>query len=118
GPAQQLAALVAACRGVLAVRQRRPRHRAEGQLGVYLVERMPAAVPVPIGLEQLGPQPPGLDAEPLAGQLPAEPAGRLVASLRPDRTGRDGKDRAAPRPEQAARGPVRLTPARLEQAQR
>ena len=105
-------------RGVLAVRQRRARHGAERQLGVHLVERVRAAAAVPVGLEQPGPQAPGLDGQALAGQLAAALAGRLVAGLLPDRPGRDGKDRAAPGPEQPARRPVRLAPARFEQAQR
>ena len=63
GLAQQLAAQVASGLGVLAVK-RRARHRAERQLRMHLVQRMPAGLAVPVGLEQLRPQPPGLDAEP------------------------------------------------------
>src|SRR5271166_4129779 len=85
---------------------------------MYLIQRMTAGYAVPVGLEQLGPQPPRLDAETLAGQLAAALVGGLIAGLGPDRPGRDREDRAAPGPEQAARGPVRLAPARLEQAQR
>ena len=118
GPAQQVTAQLAALRGVLAVLERRTRHGAEGQLGVYLVERVRAAAAVPVRLEQPGPQAPGLDGQTLAGQLAAALAGRLIAGLLPDRPGRDGKDRAAPGSEQPARGPVRLAPARFEQPQR
>ena len=118
GPAQQLATPLAAGRGVLAVRQRRARQGAERQLGVDLVERVPAAAAEPVGLEQPGPQAPGLDGQTLAGQLAAALAGRLVAGLLPDRPGRDGEDRAAPGPEQPARRAVGLAPARPEQAER
>ena len=85
---------------------------------MHFVERVGAAAAVPVGLEQPGPQAPGLDGQALAGQLAAALAGRLVAGLLPDRPGRDGKDRAAPGPEQPARRPVRLAPARFEQPQR
>src|SRR2546423_381071 len=87
GLAQQRTALVAAGPGALAVRQRRARHGAERQLRMHFVERVPAGFPVPVGLEQLRPQAPGLDAEALAGQRAAALAGGLVVFLFPDRTG-------------------------------
>jgi AcrR family transcriptional regulator len=118
GPAQQFAAQVTSGCGVLAVHQRRARHGAERQLRMHFIQRMPAGQAVPVGLEQLRPQAPGLDAEALAGQLPAALVRGLVAGLRPDRPGRYREDRAAPGPKQAARLPVRFTPARLEQPQR
>src|SRR6202042_1738116 len=55
---------------------------AERQLRVHLVQRVPAGLAVLVGLEQLGPQAPGLDAETLTGQL--------AAALVRGQTGRGG----------------------------
>src|SRR5215471_3001531 len=79
---------------------------------------MTARLAVLVGLEQLGAQAPGLRAETLAGQFAAALVRGPIAGLRPDRPGRDRKDRTAPGPEQATGGPVRLAPARLQQPER
>ena len=117
-PGQEPAPQVTSGTGVLAGGQRRSGQRAERQFRVHLVQRVPAGLAVLVGFEQLGPQAPRLDAEALAGQLAAAPVRGLVAGLRPDLPGRDGEHGAAPGTEQAAGGPVRLAPARLEQPER
>ncbi len=105
-------------RGVLRVVQWRARDRAERKLRMHLIQRVAAAQPVVGGFEQLAAQPPGLDAEPVPGQLAAHLIRVRVSGRQPDRRRRDRENGAPARAEQGPRPPVRRAPAGVQQAQR